>query len=184
MSENFRGAGISLSEAKAAMEDPEKGSLRVLKALGEAREFFYHKLQEGTRELKPEDDFEAFAAELALGDFQEDLKSRGEGLAPGLKVVKKGGAKVSDAPAENITREEALAALNNPEGGSLRVLKAVGKQRDLYFKELLSGRKRLVVRNPFEEVCAEDAIRGYTEDLANEGQDVPSDLTLFRSGSF
>ncbi|MDR2354033.1 MAG: hypothetical protein LBF22_12950 [Deltaproteobacteria bacterium] len=81
-----------------------------------------------------------------------------------------------------ISREEAEAALKDPEKGSLRVLKALGKQRDLYIRELSSGQKRLVVHNPFEEVCAKAAIEEYVEDLKNDGLDIPGDLSVFRAG--
>ncbi|MDR2339466.1 MAG: hypothetical protein LBF40_04960 [Deltaproteobacteria bacterium] len=82
----------------------------------------------------------------------------------------------------DITREEAQAALDNPETGSLRVLKQVGKLRDLYAKELASGKRRLEARNPVEEVAAEAAARDFTELARAEGKDGPSGITIARVG--
>ena len=90
---------------------------------------------------------------------------------------------MSDSPDNsNISKEEALAALNSPETGSLRVLKALGKQRDVYARELAAGKQRLIVRNGFEEVCAEAAIKDYLEQMESEGAYVQVKPTLFRSG--
>ena len=84
-------------------------------------------------------------------------------------------------PPDNITREEALAALEDPEKGSLRVLKALGKQRDIYSKELLAGKTVLVAESPFQEVCANSAIEEYQNTLLSEGEDPPS-LRVFKKG--
>jgi hypothetical protein len=89
---------------------------------------------------------------------------------------------MSEAPdSQNITKEEALAALNSPEGGSLRVLKAVGRQRDLYARQLAAGQKRLVVKSGFEEVCAEAAIKDFKEQLESEGEQAPPGISIFKS---
>jgi hypothetical protein len=100
------------------------------------------------------------------------------------KAQARGGKMTNSTDTSSITREEALDALRDPEKGSLRVLKSLGKQRDLYAGQLAGGQKRLVVHNPFEEVCAEAAIKDFLEDLASEGEEVPTDLSLFRSPGF
>jgi hypothetical protein len=83
----------------------------------------------------------------------------------------------------SITREEALAALEDPEKGSLSVLKAVGRLRDEFSRQLQTGVRTLKARNPFEEVCAEAAVRDFLEDLRAEGMDAPDDLAVVRTGS-
>jgi hypothetical protein len=84
---------------------------------------------------------------------------------------------------DSITREEAIAALKDPEKGSLAVLKAVGRLRDEYSRQLAQGTKTLKAKNPFEEVCAEAAVSDYLEDLKSDGMDAPDDLAVVRTGS-
>ncbi|MDR2612261.1 MAG: hypothetical protein LBG06_05335 [Deltaproteobacteria bacterium] len=84
---------------------------------------------------------------------------------------------------DSITREEALAALKDPEKGSLSVLKAVGKLRDQYSRQLQTGVRILKAKNPFEQVCAEAAIRDYLEDLRSENMDAPDDLAVVMTGA-
>jgi hypothetical protein len=173
---------ITREEALAALNNPETGSLRVLKAVGKQRDIYLRELRAGATRLTIQSPFEEVCAQRAAADLMELWQSEGKEVPAYLQDIgKKGGRPMADDPS-SITREEALAALNNPETGSLRILKAVGKQRDIYQKQLATGTKRLVVHNPFEEVCAEAAISEYTELLKSEGEDVPSDLTLFRSG--
>jgi hypothetical protein len=184
-------ASFTKEEAILALEDPEKGSLRVLKALGKQRDIFSRELTSGKKKLFPKNPFEEACAEAAIKDFKETLLSFGETPPSDLEAVK---PEIPGAPPaslqtalpdhSSITREQAVAALEDPEKGSLRVLKALGRQRDIYSRELLSGQKRLVVRNPFEEVCAEAAIKDFQDALRSEGEVPPDDLKVFRSGMF
>jgi predicted RNase H-like HicB family nuclease len=161
--------------------------LRVLKALGRQIDIYQRALAAGETVLKAPDPFAEVAAAEAVRGYLETLAREGE-PAPALQIQGPralGGKKMTDAfDSGLITRAEAEAALNDPENGSLRVLKALGKQRDAYAQFLLAGQKRLVVHNPFEEVCAKAAIADYREALQSEGEEVPGDLSLFRSGVF
>jgi hypothetical protein len=80
-----------------------------------------------------------------------------------------------------ITRKEARDALTDPEKGSLRVLKALGKQVDIYSSELSAGNLRLVAHNDLEIVAAEEAIRVHTEDASAQGETLPK-ISIFKSG--
>ncbi|MDR3152769.1 MAG: hypothetical protein LBW85_00515 [Deltaproteobacteria bacterium] len=84
---------------------------------------------------------------------------------------------------DSITREEALAALNDPEKGSLAVLKAVGKTKDQYARQLEAGVKTLKAKNPFEQACAEVAVKDFIEDRKESGMDVPDDLAVVLTGT-
>ncbi|MDR2367133.1 MAG: hypothetical protein LBF58_03345, partial [Deltaproteobacteria bacterium] len=57
----------------------------------------------------------------------------------------------------SITMEEARNALADPEKGSLRVLKALGKLRDQYVARLATGVLVLEASNDLEQVAAEAA---------------------------
>ncbi|MDR1486880.1 MAG: hypothetical protein LBT62_02635 [Deltaproteobacteria bacterium] len=82
-----------------------------------------------------------------------------------------------------ITFEEAKNALEDPEKGSLRVLKALGRQRDLFSNQLLEGAVRLQVKNDFEQVAAEAALEAYMEQLLEEGAQPPR-IVIARQKSF
>jgi hypothetical protein len=140
---------------------------------------YSRELSLGKVRLLAQNDFEKVCAERAISDYKDYLESLGRKVSDDMGVFLEN--EVPKMSETEISKEEALAALNDPIGGSLRVLKAVGKQRDIYAKELSTGKKRLVVHNGFEEVCAEAAIADYKEYLASAGQDVPSDLSLFRA---
>ncbi|MDR1036691.1 MAG: hypothetical protein LBT40_08995 [Deltaproteobacteria bacterium] len=176
---------ITRAEAEAALRDPEKGSLAVLKAVGKFRDQYSRELQTGVRALKAKNPFEEVCAEAALNDYLEDLRSEGMDVPDDLAVVKAGTRPPSPAAGgtESITRAEAEAALKDPEKGSLAVLKAVGRLRDQYSRELQAGARALKTKNPFEEVCAEAALKDYLEDLKSEGMDVPDDVTVVRTGT-
>ncbi|MDR2386443.1 MAG: hypothetical protein LBE80_02520 [Deltaproteobacteria bacterium] len=73
----------------------------------------------------------------------------------------------------SITLEEARDALADPEKGSLRVLKALGKLRDAYVVNLANGSIVLEVRNDLEQVAAEAALKDYTAELVEEGEAPP-----------
>lgn len=204
---------ITREEALAAMKDPEKGSLRVLKALGKLRDAYSRELAAGGKRLIVRTPLEEVAAEQAILDHRENLLSFGEEVPDDLTLFRAGAvpepaaapaaglvsgpgigspfspvpppakapAASPDAP---VTKEEVLAALEDPEKGSLRVLKALGKQRDLYSRELLSGKTSLLAKNPFEEACAEAAIKDFREALESEGEDVPEGLRVEKDGFF
>jgi hypothetical protein len=72
-----------------------------------------------------------------------------------------------------ITLEEARNALEDPEKGSLRVLKALGKQRDIFAAQLNDGAIRLEVKNDFELVAAESALEAFKAQLLEEGSEPP-----------
>ncbi|MDR1079801.1 MAG: hypothetical protein LBQ79_02255, partial [Deltaproteobacteria bacterium] len=62
--------------------------------------------------------------------------------------------------------------------------KAVGKLRDQYSRELQTGAKALRAKNPFEEVCAEAALKDYLEDLRSEGMEMPEEEpSVIRTGA-
>ena len=70
--------------------------------------------------------------------------------------------------------DEARKALEDPVEGSLRVLKAIGRQRDLFSSQLMSGAIRLEVRNELELVAAEDAVKAFLAELVDEGEPPPN----------
>ncbi|MDR1039469.1 MAG: hypothetical protein LBR80_04745 [Deltaproteobacteria bacterium] len=172
---------ITRAEAEAALKDPEKGSLAVLKAVGKQRDLYARELQTGARELAARTPFEEVCAETAIRDFKEDLAGEGLEIPDGLAVIRPGKATGPAGDPSAITREEAEAALKDPEKGSLAVLKAVGKLRDRYARELLAGARELHARNPFEEVCAEAAVRDFLEDLAGDDQDPPQGIKVVKA---
>ena len=73
----------------------------------------------------------------------------------------------------SITLEEARNALEDPVKGSLRVLKALGKQRDLFSAQLAEGATRLEAANDFEMVAAEAAVEAYVAEIAEDGEEPP-----------
>jgi hypothetical protein len=73
----------------------------------------------------------------------------------------------------SITLEEARNALEDPVKGSLRVLKALGKQRDLFSAQLAEGATRLEAANDFEMVAAEAAVEAYVAELVEDGEEPP-----------
>jgi hypothetical protein len=211
---------ISREEALAAIQDPVKGSLRVLKALGKQRDIYSKELMAGKTSLSANNPFEEVCAEEAIKNFKEALISEGETPPKDLKVLtttpkkadpkdspQKGitlsaedgkplgseGGEMKPRPSPkpspsfdpaSITREEAMAALSDPEKGSLSVLKAVGKQRDLYLYKLRSGQSKLIVNNPFEEVCAVEAMQDFLMALVEEGVTPPGNLIIVRSDDY
>ncbi|MDR1545797.1 MAG: hypothetical protein LBU12_03610 [Deltaproteobacteria bacterium] len=74
---------------------------------------------------------------------------------------------------DDITLQEAKNALEDPEKGSLRVLKALGRLRDQYTVLLAEGALRLEVQNDLELVAAEAALEAYAAELAEDGLDPP-----------
>ncbi|MDR1310001.1 MAG: hypothetical protein LBL95_08930 [Deltaproteobacteria bacterium] len=72
-----------------------------------------------------------------------------------------------------ITLEEARAALADPEKGSLRVLKALGRHRDQYAAHLAAGAIVLEAGSDIEQVAAEAALRDYAAELAEDGEAPP-----------
>jgi hypothetical protein len=78
-----------------------------------------------------------------------------------------------------ITLEEARDALEDPVKGSLRVLKALGKQRDLYSAQLVGGATRLEAANDLEQVAAEAAVEAYEAELKEFGEEAPR-ITIAR----
>jgi hypothetical protein len=79
----------------------------------------------------------------------------------------------------SISLEEAQNALADPEKGSLRVLKALGKLRDQYVAKLATGVIVLEVTNDLEQVAAEAALKDYTAELVEEGE-APPRVSLIR----
>ena len=75
---NFDPASISMQEARDALADPEKGSLRVLKALGKLRDQYAARLATGVLVLEAASDLEQVAAEAALKDYAAELEEDGE----------------------------------------------------------------------------------------------------------
>ncbi|MDR1676893.1 MAG: hypothetical protein LBS44_00710 [Deltaproteobacteria bacterium] len=75
---NFDPNSITLEEARNALADPEKGSLRVLKTLGKYRDQFAAKLYTGAYVLEVNSDLEQVAAEAALRDYASELAEDGE----------------------------------------------------------------------------------------------------------
>lgn len=73
----------------------------------------------------------------------------------------------------SITFEEAKDALEDPVKGSLRVLKALGRQRDLYTAQLREGATRLEAKNDLEQVAAEDAVEAFSAELREDGEEPP-----------
>jgi polyhydroxyalkanoate synthesis regulator phasin len=78
-----------------------------------------------------------------------------------------------------ITLEEARNALEDPVKGSLRVLKALGKQRDLYSAQLADGTTRLEAENALQQVAAEAAVEAYVAELREDGEEPPR-ITITR----
>ncbi|MDR1608703.1 MAG: hypothetical protein LBT38_09910 [Deltaproteobacteria bacterium] len=74
---------------------------------------------------------------------------------------------------DNITYEEALAALQDPVNGSLRVLKALGKLRDGYRDQLKNGEIRLEAANDLERAAAEAALDDFAQEAMEDGEKVP-----------
>jgi hypothetical protein len=79
----------------------------------------------------------------------------------------------------SITMEEARDALGDPVKGSLRVLKALGRQRDLYSAQLVDGATRLEAATDLELVAAEAAVEAYVAELREYGEDPPK-ITIAR----
>jgi phosphosulfolactate synthase (CoM biosynthesis protein A) len=78
---------ITLEEARAALEDPVKGSLRVLKALGKKRDEYRKELEDGAIRLEAENELEQVAAEAALDDYLQAVAEDGE-RAPKISIVR------------------------------------------------------------------------------------------------
>ncbi|MDR2421936.1 MAG: hypothetical protein LBE01_00990 [Deltaproteobacteria bacterium] len=78
---------ISLEEARAALEDPIKGSLRVLKALGRQRDLYRAQLENGEIRLEASNELEQVAAEAALDDFAQACQEDGERV-PKISIVR------------------------------------------------------------------------------------------------
>ncbi|MDR3203912.1 MAG: hypothetical protein LBV23_04100 [Deltaproteobacteria bacterium] len=68
-----------------------------------------------------------------------------------------------------ISEEEARQALEDPVKGSLRVLKLLGKQIDVYQTQLTNGADKLEVKNPFEQVAAQTALEGFLAEMKSLG---------------
>jgi hypothetical protein len=81
-----------------------------------------------------------------------------------------------------ITFEQAKQALEDPEKGSLRVLKALGRQRDIYAAQLNDGATRLEVKNDLEQVAAEAAKEAFVAQLLEEELQPPK-ITIARFSS-
>jgi hypothetical protein len=69
---------ITIEEARDALMDPVRGSLRVLKALGRARDAFSAQLVEGVTRLEVKNDLERVAAEAAVEAYSAELVEEGE----------------------------------------------------------------------------------------------------------
>ncbi|MDR1870451.1 MAG: hypothetical protein LBS60_00755 [Deltaproteobacteria bacterium] len=78
---------ITLEEARAALEDPIKGSLRVLKALGKKRDQYRAQLENGEIRLEAANELEQVAAEAALDDYTQAAASEGEKI-PRISIVR------------------------------------------------------------------------------------------------
>ncbi|MDR2140675.1 MAG: hypothetical protein LBR11_02625 [Deltaproteobacteria bacterium] len=78
---------ITMEEARAALEDPVKGSLRVLKALGRQRDIFRDQLENGAIRLEASNDLETVAAEAALADYTQAAQAEGERV-PKIAIVR------------------------------------------------------------------------------------------------
>jgi hypothetical protein len=78
---------ITYEEARAALEDPVKGSLRVLKALGQRRDLYRARLEEGEIRLEAQNALEQVAAEAALEDYAEAAAAEGEKI-PKISIVR------------------------------------------------------------------------------------------------
>ncbi|MDR2442112.1 MAG: hypothetical protein LBE31_01155 [Deltaproteobacteria bacterium] len=74
---------------------------------------------------------------------------------------------------DSITFQEAKDALDDPVKGSLRVLKILGKQRDIYSALLAEGAIRLEAKNDLEQVAAEAAIEAFVAELTEDGEKPP-----------
>jgi hypothetical protein len=84
---NFDPNSITLEEARDALADPEKGSLRVLKALGKLRDQYVAKLATGVIVLEASNDLEQVAAEAALKDYATELEEDGE-APPKVSIIR------------------------------------------------------------------------------------------------
>ena len=73
----------------------------------------------------------------------------------------------------SITTEEARAALEDPVKGSLRVMKILGRERDLYSAQLVNGATRLEASTDIQQVAAEAAVDAYVAELREFGEDPP-----------
>ncbi|MDR0547989.1 MAG: hypothetical protein LBI10_12930, partial [Deltaproteobacteria bacterium] len=78
---------ITLEEARAALEDPVKGSLRILKILGRVRDEYRAQLEDGALRLEAKNALEQVAAEAALDDYAAVAASEGERL-PKISIVR------------------------------------------------------------------------------------------------
>ncbi|MDR1395946.1 MAG: hypothetical protein LBK52_07240 [Deltaproteobacteria bacterium] len=155
---------ITLEQARAALADPVKGSLSVLKALGKARDIFRTRLMAGERRLEARSPLEQAAAEAAVADWTEELREDGRPV-PEVTV---------DLPGSSgITLEQARAALADPVNGSLRVLKALGKSRDQFRVLLAAGQRRLKAVSPLEQAAAEAAAADLAEEFQEDGRPAP-----------
>jgi hypothetical protein len=74
---------------------------------------------------------------------------------------------------DRVTLEEARASLEDPVKGSLRILKALGKYRDIYRSQLENGELRLEVSNELEQVAAEEALADYSRQALEDGEKIP-----------
>ncbi|MDR1656098.1 MAG: hypothetical protein LBT47_00895 [Deltaproteobacteria bacterium] len=83
------------------------------------------------------------------------------------------GEMMSDFDTDSITFQQAKDALEDPVKGSLRVLKALGKQRDIFAAQLADGVWRLEAKNDLEQVAAEAAIEAFAAELLEDGQTPP-----------
>ncbi|MDR2455673.1 MAG: hypothetical protein LBE49_03635 [Deltaproteobacteria bacterium] len=79
----------------------------------------------------------------------------------------------------SITFEEARNALDDPVKGSLRVLKALGRQRDLYTAQLRDGTTRLEANNDLEQVAAEAAMEAFVAEMKEDGEEPPK-IVIFK----
>ncbi|MDR0354980.1 MAG: hypothetical protein LBJ64_04515 [Deltaproteobacteria bacterium] len=75
---------------------------------------------------------------------------------------------------KSITMEEARNALADPEKGSLRILKALGKFRDQYSALLVQGAYILEANTDVEQVAAEAALKDYSAAMVEDGEAPPS----------
>jgi hypothetical protein len=84
---NFDPNSITLEEARNALADPEKGSLRILKALGKYRDQYVSRLATGVIVLEANSDIEQVAAEAALKDYAAELEEDGE-APPRVSIIR------------------------------------------------------------------------------------------------
>ncbi|MDR0622124.1 MAG: hypothetical protein LBJ61_09650 [Deltaproteobacteria bacterium] len=78
---------ITQEEARNALADPVKGSLRVLKTLGKLRDQYAAQLATGVIVLEAASEVEQVAAEAALKDYAAALEEDGE-APPRVTIIR------------------------------------------------------------------------------------------------